>query len=71
MNDDWSWMQNRWILVRDGERKEFHLAHRIYAATELTRLLTDGGFVETEVYGDLDGAPYDHEASRLVVVGRK
>lgn len=71
VTNDWSWMQNRWILVRDGQRKEFHLAHRIYAASELTRLLTDGGFSETEVYGDLDGSPYDHEASRLVVVGRK
>lgn len=71
VTDDWSWMKNRWILVRDGERKEFHLAHRIYAATELTRLLADCGFGETETYGDFDGSQYDNEASRLVVVGRK
>lgn len=67
----WSWIENRWIRIRDGERSEFGLSHRLYAATELARLLEECGFAETEVYGGLDGSPYDHEASRLVVVGRK
>ncbi len=68
---DWSWLENRWILIRDGERKEFELGHRLYSATELSGLLSECGFARTEVYGDLEGSAYDHEASRLVVVGRK
>ena len=64
-------MENRWILIRDGERKEFELSHRLYSAAELTGLLEECGFSRTEAYGDLEGSAYDHEASRLVVIGRK
>jgi SAM-dependent methyltransferase len=71
LSQDWSWMENRWILVVDGERHEFHLSHRIYSAAELKRLLAECGFAETGAYGDLGGAPYDQTARRLVVVGRK
>ena len=68
---DWSWMENRWILIRDGERTEFPLSHRLYSAMELKGLLVECGFAETHAYGDLHGAPYDHTARRLVVVARK
>jgi hypothetical protein len=58
-------------VIKDGERKEFTLSHRLYSAAELMRLLRECGFASVDAYGDLAGAPYDHEASRLVVVGRK
>jgi hypothetical protein len=64
-------MENRWIVIKDGQRKEFQLSHRLYSAAELSGLFKDCGFGSVEVYGDLDGAPYDHEAKRLVVVARK
>jgi SAM-dependent methyltransferase len=67
----WSWLENRWIVIKDGERKEFRLSHRLYSAAELTRLLRECGFASVDAYGDLAGAPYDQVASRLVVVGRK
>ena len=34
-------------------------------------LLRVAGFGDIEVFGGLDGIPYDHKARRLVVVGRK
>jgi SAM-dependent methyltransferase len=71
VTDSWSWMENRWIVIKDGERKEFRLAHRLYSAAELSQLMKDCGFSEAAAYGDLEGAPYDHQASRMVVVGRK
>jgi hypothetical protein len=37
----------------------------------LAALLESCGFASTEVYGSLEGAPYDHTAKRLVVVARK
>jgi SAM-dependent methyltransferase len=68
---DWSWIENRWILIRDQERHEFNLSHWVYSATELSGMLIDCGFETVKVYGDLEGAPYDHTAKRLVVVARK
>ena len=68
---NWSWMENRWIMLKDNKRAEFKVTHRLYAATELIALLTDCGFAQVNVYGDLEGAPYDQNAKRMVVVGRK
>jgi SAM-dependent methyltransferase len=68
---DWSWMEERWILIKGTKRQEFHFSHRPYSAVELTSLLQDNGFHTVNVYGDLAGSPYDHEAKRLVAVARK
>lgn len=69
--DGWSRMHNRWIRYKDGERSEYHIDHRLFSAQELRDLLHGSGFDRTEVYGGLDGSAYDHEAQRLVVIGRK
>lgn len=68
---DWTWIENRWIVVRNGERIEHRVAHRLYSAAELMALLAEAGFEEFECYGQLSGAPYDHTAQRLVVLARK
>ena len=68
---DWSWIENRWVLFENGERKEFTFGHRVYSAVELTSLLKRCGFVQVEVFGSLAGAPYDHQAQRLVAVAVK
>jgi SAM-dependent methyltransferase len=68
---DWSWMENRWILLREGERREFRVTHWIYSAVELKTLLTRCGFPSVQAYGDLEGSPYDHRANRLVMVALK
>ncbi|MGB2768458.1 MAG: methyltransferase domain-containing protein [Candidatus Zixiibacteriota bacterium] len=67
----WSWIENRWILIKDGKVDEFEFGFRLYSAAELSALLGNCGFEAIEVYGDLAGAPYDHEAKRLVVVAQK
>jgi SAM-dependent methyltransferase len=67
----WGWIDNRWILIRDGEVKEFAVSHRLYSAAELSGLVGSVGFVDLEVYGNLAGRPYDHQAERLVVFARK
>ncbi len=71
LSDAWNWIENRWIVLRDGERREVRLGHRLYAASELTALLKSCGFEAADAYGDLEGAPYDQTARRLVVVARK
>ena len=71
IKQDWSWIENRWILIRDGEKREFPLSHRLYSAAELKALLADVGFENIHTYGGLNGSPYDHEARRLVLTARK
>ena len=67
----WSRIESRWILLKGNDRKELRLTHRLYSAAGLAALLETCGFAEVEAYGDLRGAPYDHKAARLVVLGRK
>ena len=71
VQDDWSWMENRWVVVEDGETREFEVSHRLYSARELSVLLESVGFDEVDVYGDRSGAPFDQDAERLVVVAEK
>jgi SAM-dependent methyltransferase len=71
VRQDWSWIDNRWILLENGRRKEFEFGHRLYSAAELTGLLKDCGFKSVSIYGDFTGADYDHNAKRLIAVARK
>ena len=70
---DWSMIATRRIVIApDGSRDTMKFSHRLYSAMELSTLLRDVGFGDIEVYGHLvTQAPYDQNARRLVVVGRK
>jgi len=67
----WSWIESRWTILRPGRKTEIQLSHRLYSAAELEGLLRSAGFCEVQVYGDLEGSPYDHNARRLVTVARR
>jgi SAM-dependent methyltransferase len=71
VSKDWTWIDCRWILLQGDKRREFRISHRLYSAAELTALLKDCGFRAVDIHGDLGGAPYDHNADRLVVVAHK
>jgi hypothetical protein len=47
------------------------VSHRNYLAPEVTALLKECGLRSIDVYGDLEGAPYDDAAQRLIVVAQK
>lgn len=64
-------MENRWIVVDNGECREFDVSHRLYSAIELRELLERIGFETVSVYGDFAGSDYDETAERMVVVARK
>jgi SAM-dependent methyltransferase len=68
---DWSWMENRWIMLKEGKSEEFRYSLRPYSAVELSTLLSDCGFSNIKAYADLEGSPYDHKAKRLVAVAQK
>jgi len=71
VSQNWSWMHGRWIMLKDNKRIEGEISHRLYAGTEMVALLTECGFSQVDIYGNLDGSPYDHKAQRLIVVGYK
>jgi SAM-dependent methyltransferase len=68
---NWTWMDNRWILVKGSDRHEYAVSHRLYGGGDLVALLADCGFADVVTFGDLAGAPYDHNAKRLVIRARK
>ncbi|UCC28914.1 MAG: methyltransferase domain-containing protein [Phycisphaerales bacterium] len=69
--EDWSWVDVRWIVIREQQQREHRFGLRVYSAYELKDLLAAVGFAQVAAYGSLEGTPYDHEAKRLVVVARK
>lgn len=71
VSKNWGWMENRQIVLSGDKRTEFLVSHRLYSATELAALLSGCGFTRVDVFGGLDGSPYDHTARRLVVVAHK
>lgn len=68
--DDWSRIENDWMIIRGDAHRTFHFSHWLYSARELKDMFHRAGFAEIEAYGDYSGAPYDAGAARLVVVGR-
>jgi SAM-dependent methyltransferase len=68
---DWSWITNHLTVIEAGEQKTFEISHRLYSAVELKSALRQAGFKTVTVYGNLQGAPYDHTAERLVAVARR
>lgn len=71
LSQNWSWIENRWILLKGNKRKDFYLAHRLYSGTELLDLLKEAGFSRVRIYGGLDGRDYNQDAKRLIAVAVK
>jgi hypothetical protein len=71
VDQEWTWMQNRWILIQDGDTSEVTIGHRIYDGAGLKMLLLDTGFETVRLFGSLEGQPYDTDAPRLVAVATK
>ncbi|MCG3131408.1 MAG: Ubiquinone biosynthesis O-methyltransferase [Phycisphaerae bacterium] len=69
--DDFAWLEATWTILRADRRTEHRIGMRLYSAADLKNLLTSAGFASAAAYGALAGGPYDLNASRLVIVGKK
>jgi SAM-dependent methyltransferase len=69
--DDWTRVQNEWLLIRDGKVRSFKFHHTIYSGLELRDRMERAGFAGVTLYGNLDGDVYGPNAERLVALGRK
>mgnify|MGYP001822230410 CR=1 FL=1 len=71
VTNNWSWMDLRWFLFSGDQRTEYRLGQWLYSAVELETVLHQAGFGRVDVYGDLQGRPYDLNAQRLVAAAWK
>ena len=69
--DSWTFLKNRWILIKDGKRIEKILTQRLYSASELRQLLLEAGFSNVEIFGNWDESPYNQRAAKLIAAARK
>jgi len=64
-------LDRRWTVRRAGRTHCLEFSHRLYSGPDLSRLLTRAGFADVALYGNLEGAPFDGEATRLVAVASR
>jgi hypothetical protein len=57
--------------LKGGRARSFSFEHTIYSGRELKDRLLSCGFGQVQLFGDLQGSPYNLEATRLVAVARK
>ncbi len=69
--DDWTRIQNEWIVIKNERATSYHFPLRVYSGLEFRDRLEQAGFSKIKLYGSFAGAPYDEKAQRLVVVARK
>ena len=71
IRDDWSRIENEWILANGERTQTFRFRHWLYSARELRDLLLSAGFAIVQLFGDLAGSEYGSNAKRLIAVARK
>jgi hypothetical protein len=69
--EDWSRIDNEWLLINTGAVQTFRLQHWLYSGAELKGLLLDSGFTTVQLYGTFEGAAYGPGATRLIAVAGK
>ena len=70
-NDGWTRAITTWVYVQGNRADSFEVTINLYSGAEVRNLLREAGFSNVRLYGDLKGAPYDHNANRLIVVAEK
>ena len=68
-------VNSRWLTAFTFRRGE-QVAHgtsvqHVYTAAEVRRLVTEAGFAEVALHGDVDGGPYRLGSPRLLLVARR
>lgn len=65
---DWEGEMNRWILRKGSECVDRSFVLRLYSGYEMKLAMKSAGFASVEIFGGLDGRPYDEKAESLVAV---
>ncbi|MGY6631301.1 MAG: class I SAM-dependent methyltransferase [Wenzhouxiangella sp.] len=71
LTDDMTRIDNEWLLIDGDEVLRQHFSHRVWSAGEIRRLLAHHGFDVIAIHGDYDGADYDLDAERMIVIAQR
>ena len=69
--EDWSRLECKRHITKEGIEEEIVAYHRLYSASELKGYLEDIGFRNIKVYGNFAGAPYDDTAKSMIMISEK
>jgi SAM-dependent methyltransferase len=69
--DDWTRVENEWVIVKDGTAQTLRFRHWLYGGTELRAMLLGAGFATVQLHGSCKGTAYSPGAERLIAVARK
>ena len=69
--DDWTRIENQWIVIEDGVATTFRFDFTVYSGQELKDRLFDAGFSHVQLFGAYDAREYNLDAERLIAVARK
>lgn len=59
------------VFGANGVKRSFRIPVRMYAATELLRMIRQAGMSESSMWGDFDGSPLSLDSRRLIVLAKK
>ena len=68
LTDDMTRLDNEWLLIDGDTVHRTHFSHRVWSAGEIRGLLERHGFDVLAIHGDHEGADYDLEAERMIVI---
>jgi len=64
-------VESHWTWIRGAERKRFSFRMHLYSGSDIVRALRQAGFSKIELFGNLDGDPYDNNAERLIALAER
>jgi SAM-dependent methyltransferase len=69
--DDWSRIDDEWILLEGSRASNFRIRHWLYSGREIRELFASVGFADVTLHGSFEGTPYGPQAQRLIAIARK
>lgn len=63
-----NWLCSHWTVTQGTHTQKFHRSMKLYSRDALVQLLTEVGFGNFKIFGDLDRSPYSGAAEHLIVV---
>ena len=62
---------NRRTIIRNGKRKDMSFFVRFYNYTEINALLNKAGFIIDNAFGDWEGAKFNRDSRRMLIIAKK
>jgi len=64
-------IEDRWVFMEKGSRKEFDVSIRVYALHEMIDMFERAGLKYESAWGGFDGQEFCFKSKRLIVLGSK